>query len=123
MTTQGLLLSHKDPDFFVALGARISTLRKEAGMTQTQLAELLGCSQQHLVAYEKGRYRIPANLLLIVAEEFEVSLDELYGVPRKRSKPGPASKIEQQVEKLARLPRAKQRLVAEMLDGILAQAS
>jgi transcriptional regulator with XRE-family HTH domain len=121
--TQGVSLSRKDPEFFVALGARIAALRKEAGMTQVQLAELLQCSQQHLVGYEKGRYRIPANLLLVLAEEFEISLDDLCGAHRKSGKPGPASRIERQLQQLSKLPRSQQRLVSEMLDGLLKRAS
>ena len=40
--------------FFQKLGERISEHRKARGMTQTQLAELLGCSQQRVVSLEKG---------------------------------------------------------------------
>lgn len=118
----GVTLSRRDPDFFVALGAKIAALRKEAGMTQVQLAERLQCSQQHLVAYEKGRYRIPANLLLVIAKELDVSLDDLFGVESKPSKSGPTSKIERQLEQLSKLPRGKQRFVTEMIEIALQRA-
>ncbi len=53
-----------------------------------------------------------------------VSLEELIGKkdvqPAKR---GPAPKLQQQIERIQRLPRAKQRFVIEMLDTVLAQAS
>ena len=35
---------------------------------------------------------------------------------------GPTPKLQQQVERLSRLPRTKQRVVIEMLEGLLAQA-
>ncbi|MGH8050191.1 MAG: hypothetical protein ACREPB_05975 [Arenimonas sp.] len=38
---------------------------------------------------------------------------------RKR---GPAPKLQQQLEQLSRLPRARQKLISEVLDSMLAQA-
>jgi len=59
-----------------------------------------------------------------IAETLAVSLEELIGKkdvqPAKR---GPAPKLQQQIERIQRLPRAKQRFVIEMLDTVLAQAS
>jgi hypothetical protein len=59
-----------------------------------------------------------------IAETLTVSLEELIGKkdvqPAKR---GPAPKLQQQIERIQRLPRAKQRFVIEMLDTVLAQAS
>ena len=49
-----------------------------------------------------------------------VSTEELIGEPGKR---GPAPLLQQKIERLARLPKAKQKIVMEMLDGVLAQAS
>jgi hypothetical protein len=46
---------------------------------------------------------------------------EGQGKQRARSKQGPASKLEQQVESIAKLPKARQRFVSEMLETVLAQ--
>jgi DNA-binding XRE family transcriptional regulator len=55
---------------FVTLGERIAALRREHNVTQVQLAEALGVSQQTMQSYEVGRRRIvsarPSHL------EFEV---------------------------------------------------
>jgi transcriptional regulator with XRE-family HTH domain len=110
--------------FFQQLGARIAALRKDQGMTQVQLAEILGLTQQMVASYEVGRRRVPVSLLPQIAETLAVSLEELIGKkdvqPAKR---GPAPKLQQQIERIQRLPRAKQRFVIEMLDTVLAQAS
>ncbi|MGN6728255.1 MAG: hypothetical protein ACTHJG_00260 [Rhodanobacteraceae bacterium] len=37
-------------------------------------------------------------------------------------KRGPAPKIQQQLERLSQLPRARQRVVSEVLDSLLAQS-
>jgi hypothetical protein len=47
-------------------------------------------------------------------------------VARQKSPPGkrgPAPQLQQKIERLTRLPKAQQRLVLQMLDGVLAQAS
>jgi len=38
------------------------------------------------------------------------------------SERGPAPKIQQQLERLSQLPRARQRVVSEVLDSVLAQS-
>lgn len=48
--------------------------------------------------------------------------EDLMGEAPKPGKRGPAPKLQQQLEQLQALPRAKQRLVSEVLDSLLAQA-
>lgn len=71
-----------------------------------------------------GRRRIPVSLLPQVAATLAVSLEDLIGTsstpPGKR---GPAPKLQQQIERIQKLPRSKQRFVIEMLDTVLAQQS
>jgi len=109
--------------FFTKLGARVAALRKECGTTQRQLAEILGCSQQQVVSFEKARCKIPVPTLVVMAETFGVSLEELVGIEKGPKKKRSLAKLERQMEQLARLPKAKQRFVSEMLDTVLQQAS
>jgi len=114
----------KDDAFFKRLGARIAQARKQMDMTQVQLAERLGIAQQTLAHYEVGRARIAADLLPVLAETLELSLDEmLIGEPAARpaGKRGPASRLQQQIDAIGQLPKAKQKFVVEMLDTVLAQ--
>jgi transcriptional regulator with XRE-family HTH domain len=114
----------KDDAFFQALGARVAQARKQAGLTQVQLSERLGVAQQTLAHYEVGRARIAADLLPILGDILDVSIDELLTgqtSPRRPGKRGPASRLQQQIEALAQLPKAKQRVVCEVLDAMLAQ--
>jgi transcriptional regulator with XRE-family HTH domain len=117
-------MTHDEKVFFQQLGARIAALRKDQSMTQVQLAGILQLTQQMIASYEVGRRRVPVSLLPQIAETLAVSLEELIGKkdvqPAKR---GPAPKLQQQIERIQRLPRAKQRFVIEMLDTVLAQAS
>ena len=114
----------KDSAFFQALGSRIAQARKERGMTQQALAEALGIAQQTLGHYEVARARIAADLLPRLADALDMSLDELLkGQPTVRlpGKRGPASRLEQQLDAVTRLPRAEQKFVSKMLDNVLAQ--
>ena len=121
-----MTISTIEREFFIELGARIATLRKARNITQVQLAEKLGISQQTLQSYECGRRRVPVSAMTAVAQHLEVSLDVLFDAPRKAAaknapaKRGPTPKWQQQIEQIATLPRAKQQVVMQMLDGLLA---
>jgi len=105
--------------FFARLGARIAELRRSQDITQVQLAETLGVSQQTINSYEVGRRRVPVSALPTLG----VSLEALIGEKAPPVKRGPTPKFQQQLERLDRLPQAKQRVVMEMLEGVLMQAS
>jgi len=49
-----------------------------------------------------------------------VSIEELVGEQPKPGKRGPAPKLQQQLEQLSQLPKAKQRAIAQVLDSMLA---
>ena len=89
------------------------------------MAEVLGVSQQTVNSYEVGRRRIPVSALPILAQVLNISIDELLGKQTKHSngKRGPASKLQQQLERVSLLPRSKQKFVIEMIDTVIQQAS
>jgi transcriptional regulator with XRE-family HTH domain len=116
-------MNQDEQPFFKALGARIAELRKEQGLTQQQLAERLEIAQQTLAHYEVGRLRMPVSLLPEFSHLFGVPVDELLGLSNGAGKRGPTPKFQKQLERISRLPRAKQHVVMEMLDGVLQQAS
>lgn len=111
-----------DEPFFKALGARVAELRKEQGLSQQALADQLGIPQQTYANYEVARARIPASMLPQLARIFGVGVDELLGLRNGTGKRGPTPKFQKQLERIAQLPRTQQRVVIQMLDGVLAQA-
>lgn len=120
----GRPMTDNERDFFVRLGQRIAEVRKEAGLTQVEVAGRLGVSQQTINGFERGRRRVPVSTLLDLARMLDCSVEDLVAtdkVPR-RAKRGPASKLQRQLEEIQRLPKAKQRFVIEMLDTVIAQA-
>jgi len=120
-----MAISTEERAFFVAMGERIAAFRKTHNITQVQLAEALGVSQQTLQSYEVGRRRIPVSALPVVAHTLSVSLDELFGEskPAARGKRGPAPQLQQQIEAVAQLPKSQQQFVARMIKTVLAEAN
>ena len=112
-----------DKPFFKALGTRLATLRTEHKLSQQAVADDLGIPQQTYAHYEVGRARMPASLLPQLAEIFGVTVDELVGRLNGRGKRGPTPKLQQQIERLNRLPKTQQQVVMKMLEGVLAQTS
>lgn len=52
--------------------------RKEAGVSQTQLAEICGVSQAAVAAWESGAKNPTADKLPIIADALGCSIDDLY---------------------------------------------
>lgn len=122
-TTTEISMAREEKAFFQRLGARIASLRLGRGLTQTQLGELTGYSQQHVLSFEKGRRRVPVSALPDLAAALGVSIEELLGTAPKPSKRGPSPVLQKQLERLSKLPRSKQRFISEMIETVLQQAS
>jgi transcriptional regulator with XRE-family HTH domain len=115
-------MSSDDEAFRKAFGARLTAARKAQSLTQVELARRLGVAQQTLAHYETGRIRMPLSMLPVVATELRLTFDELLvGREPGRSKRGPVSRLERQIDAVRKLPPSKQRFVADMLDAVLAQ--
>lgn len=59
------------------VGSRIQEARKEQGISQNQLAELLNISVSHLSAIECGRSNFGVDILMRITEVLKVSADSL----------------------------------------------
>ena len=119
-----MAITSSERAFFTRLGARVAELRKARDITQVEMAQTLGVSQQTINSYEVGRRRIPVSALPTLARSLGVSLEELLGEDAGTAKKrGPAPKLQQQIERIQQLPRTQQRFVMQMLDTVLAQAS
>lgn len=58
---------------------RITALRKERKLTQTDVAKMLGVTQTNVYKYEKGLTDPPFKTVLWYADYFGVSTDYLFG--------------------------------------------
>lgn len=59
----------------VRIGQRVAELRKEKGMTQTELAERCGLSQSHIARIERGMYNFQLYTLSQIANALHCKID------------------------------------------------
>ena len=68
----------------VRFSERLRLLREESNLTVEQLAEKLGTVKQTISKYENGQREPKYEILLKIAEIFNVSIDYLFGRTNKR---------------------------------------
>ena len=54
---------------------RLRILRKNHNLTQSELADILSCSQRVYSNYERGDLDIPTDILIKLADYYKVSID------------------------------------------------
>ncbi len=62
------------------IGKKIKELRKEAGLTQKQLAKMLNKSETGFASWEQGLSEPSVHDLRLLCKIFEVSADDLLGL-------------------------------------------
>lgn len=64
--------------------ARLKELRKEKGVKQIDMAELLSCTDRHYQRIEYGTINVQALTLITLSDYFGVSIDYLLGRTEER---------------------------------------
>lgn len=71
----------------VAVGQRIRAFRKEANLSQTELASQIGVTFQQVQKYENGMNRVGAGRLTMIARALDVSIISFFeGLARRTDK-------------------------------------
>ena len=97
---------------------RLVTIRKRKGLTQPELAQKLGVSLD-MVKYYETRAKSPnSSTLLKIIGALGVGIDELIG-EGGRGKPGPESEVEKCFDRVARLPKKRQKKVLAVIDTLI----
>lgn len=63
----------------VDFGTKLKLLRRDKKISQLLLSKILFVSESTIGMYETNKIRPSHEILLAIAEYFDVSLDELYG--------------------------------------------
>lgn len=58
---------------------RLKPLRNSKGLTQKEMAALLGCTDRHYQKIEYGEVNLPSTTLIFLADYFGVTTDYLLG--------------------------------------------
>lgn len=59
------------------LGMRIKEMRQRRGLTQDNLAEMVGCNTSHISNIENNHTKVSLNVLLAIANALHTSIDFL----------------------------------------------
>lgn len=62
------------------IGERLWDLRKDAGLTQDELADILKINKHSISAYEREKSEPPDAIKIAIAQFFHVSIDYLLGL-------------------------------------------
>ena len=108
-----------------AFGQRLAALRKERGLSQPQVAKMLGTSREVVSYYERRATNPTTEFLAKVSVALDVSISDLLGKAdaKPRRKPGPASQLEARFDEVRKLPKARQKFVIDFLDTVLRDSS
>ena len=63
----------------VGFGNRLKELRKKRGLTQQNMADMMGITMRNYQRYEYGMINVPATTLNFFADYFGVTTDYLLG--------------------------------------------
>ena len=100
------------------LAQRLAALRRDAGLSQADLAQRIGTSASNVAFWELSGTPPRGEILPALARALGVSVDELLGV----TPPKPAvakGRLQEAFQAAARLPRRKQQKIVEVVEALL----
>ena len=115
--------SHCRPSIYVTvLSARLAALRRDAGLTQAELATAVGEPQQNIALWEQSDKPPRSDVIPKLAEALGVAVEDLFAhksTPARRA--GPVGKVRRLFDDVSRLPRRQQDKIVEFLTPIVEQ--
>jgi DNA-binding XRE family transcriptional regulator len=105
------------------LGAHLMALRVNAGLSQEDLAQLIGVQQQTIAFWEQSDKPPRSEVLIGLAQTLGVTVESILteeAVPLKGSG-GPKGKLQKIFEETATLPRRQQEKIAEFVAAFVNQ--
>jgi transcriptional regulator with XRE-family HTH domain len=102
-------------------GERLCAVRQQRGYSQTQLAEMIGVTQQAYAGWERSTVALRPEDIASLAAALQVSADELLGLDAKpKRKGGPVGKAQQVFETVSKLPRHQQQKIVDVVETLIA---
>jgi len=106
-----------------SVGQRLARLRRERGITQAELATMLGLAQPNVSDYERGVLRLNADLILKLTRILKVSSDELLGIKESGKAHATGNRrLARRLDEIDSLPRRDQEALHRTIDAFLRKA-
>ncbi len=104
-------------------GARLVAFRQAAGLSQAELAELVGEPQANIAYWERSAKPPRSDALPKLARVLSVSVDEILGDADAPvgHRAGPVGQVQKIFEEVRKLPRRQQLKVVDVVAALLDQ--
>jgi len=103
-----------------AFGERIFAAREAANLSQAEVAEKLGLSQNAYAMWERHPVALRPQQIEQLAAILGVSVEALFGkIPLPAKLPGPLGRAKKAFDAVSRLPRSKQARVLDMVESLV----
>jgi len=98
-------------------GQRLASFRKKRGLTQCELAEIIGISQSTLTDYERDKLRLHDDLIVKLTDVLKISANVLLGTNESSGKyDEPSLKIMKRLRRIEKLPSIQQKTILRNID-------
>ena len=101
-------------------GERLHAAREARGLSQAQVAQQLGMSQNAYACWERKPVALRPEQIDQLAKILSVSVDALFSGSGSAHKGGPTGKAQRVFEEVSRLPRKRQQRIVSVVEDMLA---
>ena len=102
-------------------GEKLLAARQQAGLSQIQVADKLGITQQTYAGWERRTTALKPQYISKLAAVLNVSVDYLLGHENGgKQKGGPIGKARRVFEEVSRLPRHQQQRILGIVEDLIA---
>lgn len=103
------------------IGSTVKTLREEKGMTQQQVAELLGMHRTNYSKIEKGERDLSIEAVNIIAKFFGMTIDEIVNFNGKIPEEVTIidKSLTEKIKLIASLDKGEQQAISKIIDAFL----
>ena len=99
------------------MSERIKKIRKQKGLSQTELGERIGVSQQVITNYERGIREPSIEMLLKISGALNISIENLIGEKQIKPNDETSRALQKRFEQIKKLPSEKQKAFITMVDA------
>jgi transcriptional regulator with XRE-family HTH domain len=104
----------------MSIGEKIKDLRKEKGINQQEIADLIGMHRSNYSKIENGQRELSVSALSNIASFFDLSTDQLMGEPDFPSEVKVADKtIMEKVKMIDQLEDEEKQTIFKMIDAFI----
>ncbi len=105
------------------VGQRLARLRRDRGITQEELAGMLGVAQPMISGWERDSFRLNGEVIIALTQILGASADEILGIAEPRAgAPIKNRRLLRKLQQLEQLPRRDQEALLRTIDAFLGKA-